>query len=278
MDDEREQPAAEADTYGSVGEMLRLEREKQSLTLTDIADKTRIPMRHLKALEASDHDALPASTYEIGFAKAYGRALGLDEEHIANELRDEIGHRPSYDRTRDRDNFQPADPARTPPRLMVWTVALIGILLVAGYGIWRGFFWTSDPADPYLDTANQQQVASATPVAKAPIAPAGPSASDPVVLTATKEVWVRIYNGADDTLLMKTMAPGEKFEVPAQAENPMINIGRPEALTVTVGGREVAPLGPPERAIKDIGISARALLARDTGGAAANAASAPGTT
>jgi cytoskeleton protein RodZ len=31
---------------------------------------------------------------------------------------------------------------------------------------------------------------------------------------------------------------------------------------VTVGGREVAPLGPPEKTIKDVGISAVALAAR----------------
>lgn len=264
MEDELEQSENTAADHRSVGEMLRHHREEQSLALSDIADKTRIPMRHLKALEASDHSALPASTYEIGFAKSYARALGIDENLVAQQMRDEIGHEPHYDRTKDRDNFQPADPSRTPPRMLAWTAALIAVLLVAGYGIWRGFFWTSDPVDPYLQGQQAQvQADTAAPVAQAPAAaPAGPTADSQVVLTATKEVWIRVYNGANETLLIKTLAPGERYEVPKQADRPMINVGRPEALTVTVGGQEVAPLGPPARAIKDIGISAEALIAR----------------
>ena len=88
-----------------------------------------------------------------------------------------------------------------------------------------------------------------------------------MVLTASKEVWVRVYNADNETLLIKTLAPGERYEVPKQANNPMINIGRPEAVTVTIDGQNVAPLGPPERAIKDVGISAQALMARDEGAA-----------
>ena len=268
MEDEQEQPEEAAVAYNSVGEMLRHQREQQSLSLADIAERTRIPTRHLKALEASDHDALPAITYEIGFAKSYARALGIDEDHVARQLRDEIGHQPSYDRTRDRDNFKPADPARTPPRLLGWTAALIGLVLVVGYGVWRGFFWSSDPVDPYLKAQQEQvQAGKAAPAATAPVAPAGPSADGQVVLTATKEVWVRIYDADNQTLLIKTLQPGERYEVPQQAKGPMINVGRPEALTVTVGGQQVAPLGPPERAIKDIGISASALVARGDGAA-----------
>ncbi|WP_420607246.1 helix-turn-helix domain-containing protein [Novosphingopyxis sp.] len=270
MEDEQAQPEDTAAAYGTVGEMLHHQRELQSLSLSDIAEQTRIPMRHLKALEASDHDALPASTYEIGFAKSYARALGIDEDHVAQQLREEIGQQPRPDRTREQDNFKPADPARTPPRMLGWTAALIGLILVAGYGIWRGFFWTSEPADPYLQ-ARQAAVQSdqGMPAAKAPAA-AGPSADGQVVLTANKDVWVRVYDAANETLLIKTMRPGERYEVPRQANNPMINVGRPEALTVTVGGQQVAPLGPPERAVKDIGISAGALIAR--GGGAADTA------
>ncbi len=263
MEDDQEQPAEASTGYGSVGEMLRHEREEQSLSLTDIAEKTRIPMRHLKALEASDHDALPAITYEIGFAKSYARALGMDEDHVAQQLREEIGHEPRHAGTRDQDNFQPADPARTPPRMLAWTAALIAILLVAGYGVWRGFFWSGEVEDPYLEAQMAQQGAQQDKAAPAPnAAPTAPSANGQVVLTATQEVWVRIYDANNDTLLLKTMAPGERYEVPQQADMPMINLGRPEAMTVTVAGQEVAPLGPPATAIRDIGISAAALLAR----------------
>jgi cytoskeleton protein RodZ len=93
----------------------------------------------------------------------------------------------------------------------------------------------------------------------APTPAAGPGQ---VVLTASGEVWVRIYDGANQTLAIRTMQPGERFEVPRDADRPMINVGRPDQLVVTIDGQQVAPLGGPERAIKDVGISADALRAR----------------
>jgi len=84
----------------------------------------------------------------------------------------------------------------------------------------------------------------------------------PVVLTAQTAVWLRIYDQAGERLFEKEMAKGESYTVPPQANNPMILTGRPNALAVTVGGKPVAPLGPPERTIVDVPVSAAALLAR----------------
>ena len=67
------------------------------------------------------------------------------------------------------------------------------------------------------------------------------------------------------------MAAGEQYSVPADAKGPQILTGRPDALTVTIDGAVVAPLGTGDRTIKDVGISAAALLARtDPGGSAAD--------
>jgi len=44
-----------------------------------------------------------------------------------------------------------------------------------------------------------------------------------------------------------------------------MTLGRPEAIRVTVNGSDVAPLGTPGRAIKDVPISAAALQARGSG-------------
>ena len=83
-----------------------------------------------------------------------------------------------------------------------------------------------------------------------------------VVLTATAPVWLRVYDASKTKLFEKEMTVGERYAVPANANNPMILTGRPDGLKVTVGGREVAPLGTAEKSIKDVGISAAALAAR----------------
>ncbi|MEQ1548717.1 MAG: hypothetical protein ABL918_08720 [Chakrabartia sp.] len=50
--------------------------------------------------------------------------------------------------------------------------------------------------------------------------------------------------------------------LPADALDPMIRTGRADQIRVTVGGKDVAPLGPAEATVKDVGVSAAALTAR----------------
>ena len=71
----------------SVGDRLKAAREAKKLSLEDIADQTRIPLRHLQNLEAGDWSALPAPTYTIGFAKSYASAVGLDRTPDDHALR-----------------------------------------------------------------------------------------------------------------------------------------------------------------------------------------------
>ena len=117
-----------------------------------------------------------------------------------------MGDEPRQQRRGEQDNFQPADPARTPPRMLAWTAALIAVLLVIGYGVWRGLFWSGESDDPYLpEQTTVAQSAAAVPAVTAPTPPAGPTADGQVVLTASKEVWVRVYNADNETLLIKTL-------------------------------------------------------------------------
>jgi hypothetical protein len=77
------------------------------------------------------------------------------------------------------------------------------------------------------------------------------------------------------------MAPGDSYTVPADADRPMLRTGRPDALRVTIGGREVPRLSEDQRVVSDVPVTAEALLARGQeapGGAAAGENPQPGTT
>lgn len=249
----------------TAGERLREMRESQGLALAEIAARTRVPIRHLEAIEKSDFSALPSPTYAVGFAKAYARAVGLDEALIGREIR------ATRDVSRpDRPSYQPyeaSDPARVPPRGLAMVTAMIALVALVGFALWYGSAWLGEGSG--APVAATQDVPPAAPVGAPPPAPAAaaPVAGGPVVLTASDVVWLRIYDG-DKRLYEAEMKPGDRYEVPGDAAHPMINVGRPDKLAVTVGGRAVPPLGTGERAIKDVEISAAALLARASGGPA----------
>ena len=248
---------------GKAGDILRTAREAHGLSLADVAARTRIPLRHLEAIEQSQYAGLPSPTYAVGFAKAYARAVGIDEVAAAQAVRTEVDR--MGPRTPEFTPYEMADPTRVPSRGVTLTALGIALAVLVLVGLWyatdllRG--GTSISA-PLADTA------PATVVAAVPAAT--PSASGGQVrLTATDEVWMRVYDAADKTLYLGTMKPGETFDVPAGADNPMINVGRPDKLTVTLNGSNVPPLGDGSRAIKDVRIGGAALAARSSGEAAA---------
>lgn len=257
---------------GRPGETLRDARVAQGLDLADVAARTRIPQRHLESIESGSYGNLPSSTYAIGFAKAYARAVGVDEVALTQRVRGELAVAPVYAAPTPHYEFD--DPTRVPSRGLVFGGAIVALLVVIGIGLFYGtnLFRSGGASGSAAPTAAEAP-APAVPVASTP----APVASGQVSLTATDEVWVRIYDKAGTTLLMKAMAPGERYDVPASAEGPMINTGRPDKLAVTVNGSTVPALGDGRLAIKDVPIDAAALLARPATGETAQPPSARAT-
>ena len=258
-----------------VGDRLRSAREAQGLSVEDVASHTRVPKRLLEMIESGEHDALPAPTYSAGFVKSYAKLLGLDPVELSRQFREELGR--SSLRRHSPEPFAPADPARVPSRFLAIVALIVALLIAGSYALWRSGRLSGDDADATarLAAGTAAPPAAAAPVALAPaptpaVAPAAaPAAAGPVVLTATETVWFKIYERAGRTLFTGEMPVGQHFEIPADAVDPLLRTGRPEALAITVGGRAIPPLGAPSTLVRDASLARDALLAR------AAAASAP---
>ena len=232
-----------------VGEQLRAAREKQGLSLEDVASQTRIPRRHLENLEIGDWSQLPAPTYTIGFAKSYAGAVGLDRAEIGDQLRAEMGgYRPE---SATQEVFQPADPARAMPKGLV-----IGAL-VAVVVLFLIFSWLHNRS---LAPAPQEVPAATTPQAPAPQQQpaqpqpqAAPAANGPVVLTATDQSWIQITDNGK-TLFEGLLQPGQTYQVPPTATAPKLKAGKPETLKITVGNAVAPPVGPPGKVAANVSL------------------------
>jgi flagellar biosynthesis protein FlhG len=64
------------------GPLLRQIREAIGVELREIAEKSKIGMAYLQALEGEIWGKLPAPVYVRGFLAEYARALGLDAERV----------------------------------------------------------------------------------------------------------------------------------------------------------------------------------------------------
>jgi cytoskeletal protein RodZ len=249
----------------SAGERLRAAREEKGLNLEDIAAQTRIPRRHLESIETSDWDKLPAPTYTIGFAKSYASAVGLDRAEIGDQLRDEMGG--SRPVAAAAEVFEPADPARTMPKGLVFgAIAAVIVLILI-------MTWLNNRSLEPTDETNNAATATETAPQPQQAAPAPPPASGPVVLTATQPVWFQVYEKGGATLFAGMLQPNQTFAVPPTTAAPLLKTGKPEALRITVGSAVAPPVGPPATTVKDVSLLGADLM--KGGVAAAPATPAP---
>lgn len=66
----------------SLGTYLRSERELRQISLEEIAQTTRIPLKMLQSIEDDHLDELPGDVFARGFLKSYASTVGLDEDDV----------------------------------------------------------------------------------------------------------------------------------------------------------------------------------------------------
>lgn len=250
---------------------LRAAREALGLTTGDIAARTRITIRHVEALDRGDLAALPGRPYVLGFVRNYARAVGLDGAELATLARAEMDAGVPRPVPRMVHQFDVDDPAKIPSRLVTWAaLGLVIAVLAAGGVFWRSYY-APGAALPSLVEPDSAPRSRPAVVAKPAAVPTGP-----VVFTAREDgIWVKFYDGHGTQLLQKQLARGESYTVPTDAVDPRLWTGRPDALAITIAGQAVAPLSDKRGIVRDVPVTAQALLARAPVSAASSPALSP---
>jgi len=63
----------------SLGEKLRFAREERGISITEVAEATRISPHYLQAIEVDDYRTLPGGIFNKGFIKSFAKYVGVDE-------------------------------------------------------------------------------------------------------------------------------------------------------------------------------------------------------
>lgn len=264
-----------------VGDLLRRAREQQGLAVEKLAAHTRISQRHIELIEQGRFSDLPGRTYAFGFTRTCARELGLDENALVAQLREELtttaNDRPAY-----QPGFEPGDPAKVPPPGIVIASALGVLVLAAGIYVFYASYFApgADPAPlvAAAEAGEAEQLAEQAGFAQdgAAAAASTPAMPDQVVFTALEEgIWVSFYEAGGRRLEQKLMARGERFVIPSGARNPRVWTGRPDAFAITIGGEPVPKLAEEERVVRDVSVTAQALRERVADTAAAAVVEAP---
>jgi cytoskeleton protein RodZ len=234
----------------SFGTWLRRQREMRGVELRDIAERTKISLRYLEAMEDDRFDLLPAPVFAKGFLREYARYVGLSPDEVVNHW---LSVQPAGEEERGADVAPGKGRALRPelargagrswlPRVLV----LLGVLLVLGLlagAVWYALHLRRAPArDVPAPTAPRSgaRLRSGPPAAPAAASPRAAALSASVGSPAAGLAPVEVGRAPAATAATAAQRAGE----PAPSGEPMplevsLDFTRDCWVEVTVDGKKV---------------------------------------
>lgn len=127
------------DAFATPGTVLKSARVKRGLSAREAADRLNFMPDYVEILERDDYQALRSPQFARGYVKAYGRLLGLDEQHLMSLFDESCGLQP--EREKPRVETRPVQLQRTGLGVVIG----LGMLLLLIAGLW---WWGQGREEP----------------------------------------------------------------------------------------------------------------------------------
>lgn len=241
-----------------LGDKLRAERERQSLTIKDIEKGTSIRAHYIESIEKGEYEELPGDVYAKGFVRNYANYLKLDADALVSEyneerhpeqiaaaavsVREEKQAEENSDFTVDSDfKVRLEDRAHSQNRLLAAVVCLL--VLGGAY-----FLFSSDSkqeAAKVPQTVKQVQAVDKEPqkAEKSAAVAAAPAKRDDVEVVAKFDdrCWTQVIADGK-TLYEGTMDKGKTMSWKGK-EVVSFTAGNAGAVTLSVNGQDMGKAG-----------------------------------
>jgi hypothetical protein len=209
----------------TLGGFLRSGRQRAGMTLERISAETKIPLQHLRALEAENLKVVPGGLYQRAEVRAYARLVGLDQNAALAHLERLL--QPSHIAA-ERPKAEPRSPVVIPTNVARWlTVAGVAAFAVV-FGLVASQQEPSVREDPIPASATSAPPLNGSGAREQLAAPRVPVVpADPVAEAQEPESFLVETTG--DT---EDRAAG----VPQRRETELLILSEPSGGRVTVDG------------------------------------------
>jgi cytoskeleton protein RodZ len=274
MEAQTEQNSALPPEQDRVGATLKAAREAAGLSLGEVADRLKLSLKQLEAIESDRFEALPGPAFVRGFVRNYARFLGLDavplmtrlEERFPSSVKEAANLAKEVEAT-----ALTSEPEGTSALLGKRAILLVLVVVLAGAGFW----FARSRTEPAREEAKQnlapmltQQATASASVEAEPVkqasAPAAQPAPAPAVALATQasapaaarqsvsegkiklvakqDAWVSVVDGSGKKLVFETLKAGAEKEVAGQAPF-KLTVGNATQVEVSFNGQPVEMTG-----------------------------------
>lgn len=267
----------------TLGEKLRQAREERGLSISEVAEQTRISALYLESIENNDYKPLPGGIFNKGFVKSYAKFVGIDDQEALQDYSRIIAAQGGDTNPEETKTYRPEvltdDQARaTSLPTVIFAVIILGLLAFGVYSFIK--YWQSGQSQPAavsnanlnVNQANLNTAATPTPTPVPAVTEinlelkpkANPisvsytidgksanklaTAKEPLSLTAQQSLKVSYYKGFTPDKVQLTLN-GRQISAPAPPAkgNIIFEITRDSAAQILNAGAVTAvePVAPP---------------------------------
>jgi cytoskeletal protein RodZ len=246
----------------TLGEKLRQAREERGISISEVAEQTRISPLYIKSIEEDDYKPLPGGIFNKGFLKSYARYVGYDEHEALREYSQIVtGNEQSVE-----EEFRSYRPEvltddRSSASILP-TVIFAGIILaLMTGGILFLVKYINRPKETVANLSNTNEGSAPAPVdtAASPVNDNSPQMASLRVEFKTTSAPISISSVSDGKSSVMLVTPDKPavFE-PRQALRLAYSKSLASAAELTVNGRSIAlPQAPgnPKRAAIEVEVN-----------------------
>ena len=185
----------------TLGEKLRASREARGVSISEVAEQTRIAPMYIECIENDNYKPLPGGIFNKGFVKSYARFIGYDEQEALQEYNRLMSQTegPEEDHTKTYRPEVLTDDRASQSTIPTIIFAVIILALMTGGVLFLVNYLQSQPAEPIATnsapTNENPQTSAPTPQSAAPgsvptmqnLKVEFRTATDPISLRATTD-------------------------------------------------------------------------------------------
>lgn len=247
----------------TLGEKLRQAREERGISITEVAEQTRISPHYLEFIENDDYRTLPGGIFNKGFVKSYAKYVGIDEQEALQDYSRLIASQNS-DVAEEPKTYRPE--VLTDDRAsssMLPTIIFAAIILgLMTWGILELVKYLQNNPNPLTTAANTNQTAANSNSANANSAPTNANVAtnantNAAPLPSTNEIKLE-FKATSEPISVEATVDGKrasKVVMPDAAENytaqQTLKIryyrGFADKVQITLNGRQIAAPPAPAR-------------------------------
>jgi transcriptional regulator with XRE-family HTH domain len=229
----------------AVGPLLRQARQVRNLSQREVAERLRIPVAYIQAMEEERWADLPAGHYRRAFVRAYADWLGVP---LTPEVLAALS-----DSRRKSLRLPSRRPSWGSFLLRFWWVgAVLGIVVLSG--LW---WHVQGPPAESIPNREAQPTSVSEPDESTlrPISRNGEHSATPLPIrlrvVAEENCWLEVY--ADGRrVFLGTLRAGEAYRIEATTQVRLATVGNAGALRVFLNDRPVPSLGGPGETRRDV--------------------------